>query len=192
LKASEKKSIFIGVGVGLLVATIIVLILSRKKKKPTQMLEVEKTWDSKTDAKIQTLHPQLRGIASKFINEVEKKLGHRLRITDGYRTFAEQDKLYSKGRTTSGKKVTNARGGSSYHNYGLAFDTYFTENGKVTFAKAINSEVAKIGKELGLEWGGDWASFKDMPHFQLSKGSVKQLLALHNSKKVDSSGYVVV
>lgn len=156
------------------------------------MIEVEKTWDNKTDEKINKLHPELRGIASKFINEVEKRLGHRLRITDGYRTFAEQDKLYAQGRTTAGKIVTKAKGGSSYHNFALAFDCYFTKNGKVDFSKAINSEVAKVGKELGLEWGGDWASFKDMPHFQLTKGSVKELLALHKSNKVDSNGYILV
>jgi peptidoglycan L-alanyl-D-glutamate endopeptidase CwlK len=156
------------------------------------MLEVEKTWDSKTDLKIQTLHPKLRGIASKFINEVEKRLGHRLRITDAFRTFTEQDKLYAQGRTTSGKIVTKVKGGGSYHNYGLAFDTYFTENGKVTFKKAINSEIAKIGKELGLSWGGDWSSFKDMPHFELNKGKTSELLALHNANKVDSNGYVLV
>jgi peptidoglycan L-alanyl-D-glutamate endopeptidase CwlK len=27
--------------------------------------------------------------------------------------------------------------------------------------------VGKIGKDLGLEWGGDWKTMKDLPHFQL-------------------------
>ena len=173
------------------VATIIVASIIFKKTN-MENLEVEKTWDDKTDGKIKTLHPKLRPIASRFINEVQKRLGHKLRITDGYRTFAEQDKLYAQGRTTAGNKVTNAKGGQSYHNYGLAFDTYFTENGKVTFKKAITSEVAKIGEELGLEWGGRWTSLKDMPHFQLTKGTTSQLLALHNAGKKDADGYVIV
>lgn len=156
------------------------------------MSSVEKTWDSKTDNKIKTLHPQLRPLAAKFINEVEKKLGHRLRITDGLRTFEQQNDLYAQGRTKPGKKVTQVKGGGSYHNYGLAFDTYFTENGKVTFAKAITPEVAKIGKDLGLKWGGDWKSFKDMPHFELNKGTTSELLTKYNAGKKDSEGYVIV
>lgn len=188
MKPDRKTLLTLG---AIFVATIIIASIIFKKTD-MENLEVEKTWDAKTDAKIQTLHPKLRAIASKFVNEVQKRLGHKIRITDGYRTFAEQDKLYAQGRTTSGKKVTNAKGGQSYHNYGLAFDCYFTENGKITFAKAINSEVAKIGEELGLEWGGRWTSIKDMPHFQLTKGSVSQLLALHNAGKKDASGYVIV
>lgn len=176
---------------GIMVATIIIAsVLFKKVDMETE--EVEKTWDSKTDAKIQTLHPLLRAKASKFINEVEKRLGKRLKITDGYRTFAEQNKLYAQGRTTAGKKVTNAKGGQSYHNYGLAFDCYFTKNGSVDFSKGITPEVAEIGKELGLEWGGNWKSLKDLPHFQLTKGSISQLLALYNAGKKDNNGYIIV
>lgn len=186
----KRKELFIGLGIGLAVTTILILIFRRKPNM--ENIAIEKTWDSKTDEKIKKLHPKLRGIASKFINDVEKKLGIKLRITDALRTFAEQNKLYAQGRTTAGKIVTNAKGGASYHNYGLAFDCYLTENGSVTFKKAVNSEIAEIGKDLGLEWGGDWTSLKDMPHFQLNKGKVSELLALHNAKKVDSNGYVLV
>ena len=158
----------------------------------TENFTVEKTWDSKTDSKIQKLHPQLRGRASKFINEVEKRLGKRLRIADGLRTFDEQNALYAKGRTAPGNIVTRAKGGESYHNYGLAFDVYYTSNGSIDLKTAIKPEVAKIGEEYGLEWGGSWADFKDFPHFQLTKGKTSDLLALHNGKKVDDSGYVLV
>lgn len=176
---------------GIFVATIIIASVLFKKKDMTTE-EVEKTWDAKTDAKIQTLHPLLRAKASQFVNEVEKRLGKRVKITDGLRTFAEQNKLYAQGRTTAGQKVTNAKGGQSYHNYGLAFDCYFTKNGSVDFSKPISPEVAKIGQELGLEWGGNWKSLKDYPHFQLSKGSVKDLLAIYNAGKKDDNGYVIV
>lgn len=30
-------------------------------------------------------------------------------------------------------------------------------------------EMGTYGKSLGLEWGGDWTTTKDKPHFQLSK-----------------------
>jgi peptidoglycan L-alanyl-D-glutamate endopeptidase CwlK len=186
----DRKTLLILAGV--MVATIIVANVLFKKTDMETNEVVEKTWDSKTDAKIQTMHPLLRAKASKFINEVEKKLGKRLKITDGLRTFAEQDKLYAQGRTTAGKKVTNAKGGQSYHNYGLAFDCYFTKNGSVDFSHAITPEVAKIGQDMGLEWGGKWTSIKDFPHFQLTKGSVSQLLATYNAGKKDTTGYVIV
>uniref|UniRef100_UPI0030F5E7DE M15 family metallopeptidase n=1 Tax=Paenibacillus sp. FSL R10-2748 TaxID=2954658 RepID=UPI0030F5E7DE len=32
------------------------------------------------------------------------------------------------------------------------------------------SKVVEEAKKLGLEWGGDWRSFKDMPHFQMTFG----------------------
>lgn len=155
-------------------------------------MNVEKTWDSKTDVIISRLHPLLRPIASKFVNEVESKLKIRLRITDGLRTFEEQNNLYAQGRTKAGKVVTKAKGGQSYHNYGLAFDCYLTKNGKVTFLKPVNSEIAKIGEDLGLEWGGKWKTIKDYPHFQLNKGTTKELFALYSAKKIDKDGYVNV
>ena len=177
--------------IGIFVATLIIAKLIFKNKNMPET--IEKTWDAKTDAKIQTLHPILRAKAAQFINAVEKKLGKRLKITDGLRTFAEQDALYAKGRTTSGSKVTNAKGGQSYHNYGLAFDCYFTKDGKVDFSKPINAEVAKVGQELGLEWGGVWKSLKDFPHFQLTKGTISQLYAIYKTpNKKDSAGYIIV
>lgn len=183
-EAFQLIAIFIG-------ALILGNLLFRKKEE-LDMENIEKTWDSKTDAKIKTLHPVLRPKAAKFINEVEKRLSHRLRITDGLRTFAEQNKLYAQGRTAPGKKVTQVQGGGSYHNFGLAFDCYFTKDGKVTFDKAITPEVAAIGKELGLDWGGAWKSFKDYPHFELNKGKTSELLAKYNAGKKDSEGYVIV
>ncbi|GAA0449393.1 MAG: M15 family metallopeptidase [Bacillota bacterium] len=38
--------------------------------------------------------------------------------------------------------------------------------------------VAAIGKSLGFEWGGDWSSFKDYPHLQMTGGlTLSQLQA---------------
>lgn len=92
--------------------------------------------------------------------------GLDLRITEGYRSIERQNELYAQGRTTSGNIVTNAKGGESYHNFAVAFDVADRKKGY-----DINWElVGKIGKTLGLEWGGDWASFADRPHFQYTAG----------------------
>lgn len=48
--------------------------------------------------------------------------GYTLRISDGFRTVAEQDELYNQGRTVNGHIVTEAPGGKSIHNFGFAVD----------------------------------------------------------------------
>lgn len=102
-------------------------------------------------------------------------------ITQGFRSFYEQTELYKKGRTEPGQIVTNAQAGESYHNYGLAIDFALLnhEGSRAlwdTYADLDNDgerdwmEVVRIAKNLGFEWGGDWSSFKDYPHFQMSFG----------------------
>ncbi|MEM5014124.1 peptidoglycan-binding protein [Niallia taxi] len=90
-------------------------------------------------------------------------------ITDGYRSKAEQDALYAQGRTKPGKIVTNAKGGQSNHNFGIAVDFCLT-NEKGTIANyTVNSDwrrVAAIAKSKGFEWGGDWKGFVDNPHLE--------------------------
>ncbi|WP_342490877.1 peptidoglycan-binding protein [Bacillus sp. FSL R5-0422] len=93
-----------------------------------------------------------------------------VQITSGYRSFAEQNKLYAQGRTAPGKIVTNAKGGQSNHNYGLAIDyVLLSADGKKALW-TVNEKwrrVAQIGKSLGFSWGGDWKSFKDYPHLEM-------------------------
>ena len=93
---------------------------------------------------------------------------------------SEQDRLYEKGRTAGGNIVTYAKGGESYHNFGLAVDFALkTAEGDVIWdmkydrngnSRADWMEVVNIAKELGFEWGGDWPQFKDYPHLQMDFG----------------------
>lgn len=118
---------------------------------------------------ISMLHPKLKSLIQELKVECEKQ-GLKIGISECLRTKEEQDRLYAKGRTLSGNIVTNAKGStySSMHQWGVAFDFYRNdgkgayENGDGFFEKA-----GKIGKSLGLEWGGDFKSIKDLPHFQL-------------------------
>jgi len=101
-------------------------------------------------------------------------------ITDDFRSAEDQDLLYEKGRSTEGNIVTYAKGGESYHNFGLAIDFALkTPSGNVIWdmqydgnnnGKADWTEVVKMAKALGFEWGGDWAKFKDYPHLQMNFG----------------------
>lgn len=94
-------------------------------------------------------------------------------VTQGLRTWAEQDSLYAKGRTRPGGIVTNARGGQSWHNFGLAFDIIVLDAlGKADWntGHPCWTAAAAIGKSVGLEWGGDWKKLKDLPHYQYPGG----------------------
>ncbi|MDQ3158781.1 MAG: M15 family metallopeptidase [bacterium] len=95
--------------------------------------------------------------------------GLEIVITEGFRSMARQNELYAQGRTKPGNIVTNARGGESLHNYGVAFDICFVVNGKRTYTGDWN-KVGSIGESIGLEWGGRWKSFIDRPHFQIMAG----------------------
>lgn len=118
------------------------------------------------------VHPRLAELGLRMI-DLCAQAGVAVLITQGLRTWQEQDDLYAQGRSKPGKIVTNARGGQSWHNFGLAFDIVVLDSvGKAEWDTAHPGwkQAAAIGKSLGLEWGGDWKSFKDLPHFQLVNG----------------------
>jgi peptidoglycan L-alanyl-D-glutamate endopeptidase CwlK len=95
--------------------------------------------------------------------------GIRVRLTCGYRSREVQDALYAQGRTAPGRIVTNARGGESWHNYGLAADYVFIVDGRVSWDGPWD-RLGRVARSCGLEWGGDWKRFKDRPHVQWRKG----------------------
>lgn len=135
---------------------------------------------NKSAPRLTGLHPVVLAAANALI-ECCYTCGVPVQITQGLRTIAEQDALYAQGRTKPGPVVTNARGGQSYHNYGLAIDfALLLPNGSsVSWDMARDGdndqaadwlEVVQQAKRLGFEWGGDWTSLKDYPHFQMSFG----------------------
>lgn len=96
----------------------------------------------------------------------------------GLRTWEEQNALYAQGRTAPGKIITNAKGGQSWHNFGLAVDMAedgSPNNAGIQWSWARNTDYLKMGSHasdygVGLEWGGLWKAFKDYPHVQLTRG----------------------
>ena len=93
--------------------------------------------------------------------------GLEAKIISANRTWAEQDALFAKGRTTEGPKVTNARGGQSNHNYQIAVDIGLFENDKYLPESVHYKKMGPLGEALGLEWGGSWNDFPDTPHYQI-------------------------
>lgn len=125
----------------------------------------------RAEKKLVGVHPLVATKARQLIERAYRE-GINVIITQGLRTVEEQNELYAQGRTKPGRIVTNAKGGYSYHNYGLAFDfAIMKDDGSVSWNVDDKwKRVGAIGKSLGLEWGGDWTSFKDYPHFQYTFG----------------------
>jgi len=172
----------------------------KKKPKPSEIRT--STWDRYTNRRIQKLHPKIRQMVINFINDALDR-GYKLRVTSALRTFKEQETLYAKGRP-AGRKVTNARPGTSFHNYGLAVDvveigpTKGMDGFKRGYDKTRWDDIGKIGKEHGFFWGGDFRSLSDKPHFEFNDGKKLKirgpegLLEKHRAKKLDSNGYVII
>lgn len=117
--------------------------------------------------------------AEKFIASC-KAAGIDLLVTSTYRDNESQDALYAQGRTKPGSIVTNARGGESFHNYRCAMDVVPIVNGKPNWntSDPIWAKVGAFGKQAGLEWAGEWKTFKETAHFQYTGGlSLDQLKA---------------
>lgn len=144
---------------------------------------------------ISQFHPKVRPFAIAALQEANAALTGPAKavLTSVLRDPKEQAILYAKGRTTPGPKVTDAPPGSSYHEYGLAGDFSLQINGKNLSWDTRKDwdgdrqsdwmEVVVIFKKHGFKWGGDWHSFKDMPHFDMTFGyNWRTLLKKRNAK----------
>ncbi len=143
--------------------------------------------DERSEKNIATLLSKVRPIARLFIHACQAA-GIDAKVISGTRTYAEQDALYAKGRTTAGPKVTNARGGFSNHNFGIAFDIGIFVDGKYLEDGPAYRNAAVLGKSLGLSWGGDWTSFKDEPHYEYNPN----LLTLAQMRERKANGEAII
>jgi peptidoglycan L-alanyl-D-glutamate endopeptidase CwlK len=125
------------------------------------------------------LIPQAKERVEKFL-ELCKANDIDLLVTSTFRDFDSQTALYNQGRTTEGKIVTNAKAGDSWHNWRCAVDVVPLVNGKAMWdtSNPVWAKVGELGKEAGLEWAGEWKSFKEFAHFQYTGGlTIAQLKA---------------
>ena len=121
------------------------------------------------------LNPKVAAMCSEFINRCKAQHIDIL-ITSTYRDAESQNALYAQGRTAPGKKVTNAKGGQSYHNWKVAFDFCPLVNGKPNWNDvALYTKCGEIAESVGLEWAGRWKTFKELAHCQYTGG-----LTLHD------------
>lgn len=127
----------------------------------------EGTFDPRTERNLATLQIPAQRAARRFMKAVTGA-GVDARIISGTRSYEEQNRLFRQGRFgNAGPRVTNARGGQSNHNFGIAWDIGVFENGAYLTTAPPYEHAAEVGLGPGVAWGGDWTSFVDRPHYQL-------------------------
>lgn len=141
-------------------------------------------FDERTEKNIATLHPKAQEAARRFMEAVLPEMAKKgvvVKIISGTRTYAEQQKLYNQpfdgidnngnGRIDeAGERVTKAKAGYSNHNFGVAWDIGLFQGAKYLEESPLYKICGQIGCEQGLEWGGDWKSIVDEPHFEVKTG----------------------
>ena len=135
----------------------------QKKAQEKLGLRVVITECLRTDAEQTALYAQGR----QSISEV-----NNLRKIAGWGPITEaQNKIVTKAPSAA----------KSYHGYGLAFDIAITSSDGKHIEWSDKSDwnqdgqndweqVGELAAECGLEWGGNWSSFPDIPHYQYTFG----------------------
>lgn len=112
------------------------------------------------DEKLSGVHRDLADV----IRKASLYLEFDLLVIEGIRSIEKQKQLFAKGAS----KTMNSR-----HLTGHAVDVAPIIDGEVRWDwplyHVIAEAIKKAAKELDIlvEWGGDWRTFKDGPHFQL-------------------------
>lgn len=140
--------------------------------------------DARSETALATVNPALADKVRAAAATLEAN-GTYLLVVSGLRTAAEQNALYAQGRTAPGHIVTNAKAGQSMHNYGLAVDVvpYLSgQSGALNWQPSTPQFQAMVAalKAQALAWGGDWVTFKDEDHFQMSNVPTNPSTAMMN------------
>lgn len=123
------------------------------------------------------LHPDLLPLAEWFLEQCRAQNIDVL-VTCTYRSNAEQDMLYSQGRSEPGRIVTNAKAGQSKHNFMIdgkpaskALDIVPLTHGKPEWdsSNPVWEAIGELGESVGLEWAGRWKHMREYPHFHMKE-----------------------
>ncbi len=138
-------------------------------------------FDPRTETGFGTLEPRMQERARQFLLLVKLGTDYDFRITSATRTYEQQVALYRQGQSEDGSIVTRARGGQSKHNFGIAFDLTLFIKGSPAYESPAYDTIGHLAKGVGLEWGGNWTSIVDRPHYQWPTGlSLEQLRQFKN------------
>lgn len=132
--------------------------------------QAEGQFDDRSERNIRALQTDVQALCRRSLKRL-LAAGFDARVISGTRTYAEQNALFRQGRFGNpGLVVTKARGGQSWHNFGMAWDIGLFQGGQYLTTAGKYNAAAPHAKLPGIEWGGDWTSFKDPPHYQVPGG----------------------
>lgn len=129
-------------------------------KEPTQNRDSGFRLSERSIQALNGVHKDLRNVVCRAIKLTEVDFA----VTEGLRTRERQAELVRAGAS----QTMNSR-----HLTGHAVDLAAWVEGEVRWDWPLYHQLAAAMKqaadELGVvvEWGGDWTTFKDGPHFQL-------------------------
>lgn len=138
--------------------------------------------EEKMSRDLNDLTPQVKKLAEAWLAEC-KLQGLDVLVTCTLRTYKEQDDLFAQR-----PKVTNAKGGQSFHNFGVALDFVPMRNGKPVWGstteadKKLWNDIAGIAEAVGFEWSGWWLGrLREMCHIQYTGGKTLEQLREDNA-----------
>lgn len=119
-------------------------------------------FSSRSLRNLEGVHPDLVAVAHRALQLTEVDF----LITEGLRTREKQIELVRAGasRTTRSRHLT-----------GHAIDVAAWAAGEVRWDWPLYTEISRAFKQAAAElkvpivWGGDWKSFRDGPHYELSR-----------------------
>jgi len=129
--------------------------------------------DDLSEERLALVNPILADKVRVLYNMLEPE-GIIIRVTEGLRSWNEQQRLYEQGRTTPGKIVTNCPGGHSWHNLGLAVDVAPNDPSKPIRIPDWNEDhpdwkrIEAVAASIGFVCGCNFRTRKDSPHLQLT------------------------
>jgi peptidoglycan L-alanyl-D-glutamate endopeptidase CwlK len=140
----------------------------------------------RNDLKLKDLYPGFAVRISRMLGFCQDKEWN-VEITAGLRSFHQQDDLWQKNRNDQGEPIgsvlTNAKGGQSWHNYGLAVDIVFKDqNLNALFDDLRYAELGVVADYFHIHWLGENPKIKgDIYHFDVNFGyTINELLAIYN------------
>lgn len=121
---------------------------------------------TKSRKMLQGVHPDLVRVVERAIQVTDTDFT----VLEGVRSIETQKKYVASGASTT----MNSRHLKAPNGYAHAVDLGALVGGKINWSWPLYHKIAaamkQAARELGVElvWGGDWRTFKDGPHFELS------------------------
>ena len=115
------------------------------------------------------IHPDL----VKVMNAAIKNAPVDFVITEGVRTLKRQQELFKQGKSKCDGIKNKSNHQIKSDGYGYAVDLYplpIDYKNKEPY-KILSGHIKKVAHELNvkIQWGGDWKTLVDMPHYELIK-----------------------